>query len=185
MLEVPVIVTRRRTSRLSMRIAGDGSVRVSAPWLTPRRTIEEFVAGHQEWIERARKKVAAKRDARESFYAKLDLSTPSSRREAVARLSDIVLPLMELHCGQMGVRPSGVSYRATKTRWGSCNTKSKKINLSIYLLLLPPWCIEHVVVHELAHLIVPDHSGRFYAVMDRHFPRWRDARRETRRLARG
>ena len=85
----------------------------------------------------------------------------------------------------MGVRPSAVGYRATKSRWGSCNPRSKKINLSLYLLLLPDWCIEHVVVHELAHLLVPNHSERFYAVMDRHFPRWRDARRETRRLTRG
>ena len=185
MLEVPVIVTRRRTSRLSMRIGKDGSVRVSAPWLTPRRVIEEFVSNNKEWIEQARKRRAAGRDAREDFYSQLDISTPARRREAAARLEAIVAPLLESHCTQMGVRPCAVSYRATKSRWGSCNPRSKKINLSLYLLLLPDWCIEHVVVHELAHLLVPNHSEHFYAVMDRHFPRWRDARRETRRLSRG
>ncbi len=185
MLEVPVIVTRRRTSRLSMRIGKDGSVRVSAPWLTPRRVIEEFVSNNKEWIEKARKRRAAGRDAQEDFYSQLDISTPARRREAAARLEAIVAPLLESHCAQMGVRPCAVSYHATKSRWGSCNPRSKKINLSLYLLLLPDWCIEHVVVHELAHLLVPNHSERFYAVMDRFFPRWRDARRETRRLCKG
>ena len=55
---------------------------------------------------------------------------------------------------------------------------------SAYLLLLPEWCIEHVVVHELAHLIVPNHSDKFYAVMDTYFPRWREARAETKKISR-
>jgi predicted metal-dependent hydrolase len=45
-------------------------------------------------------------------------------------------------------------------------------------------CIEHVVVHELAHLLVPNHSPRFYAVMDKFFPRWKEAREETKRISR-
>ena len=81
--------------------------------------------------------------------------------------------------------PSAISYRCTRTRWGSCNPKTRRINFSTYLLLLPEWCIEHVVVHELCHLLVPNHGPRFYALMDRHFPRWKEARRETRRLASG
>ena len=183
MLDVPVIITRRRTSRLSMRIGKDGSVRVSAPWLTSRRAIEEFVSSHEDWIEQALVRTAAKRSASEAFYSGLDISTPAKRKEAAGRLAAIVEPMLESHAAEMGVEPASVSFRATKTRWGSCNPKTRSLNLSLYLLLLPPWCIEHVVVHELAHLLVPNHSRRFYAVMDRHFPRWRDARRETRRRA--
>lgn len=53
---------------------------------------------------------------------------------------------------------------------------------SVYLLLFPDWIVEHVVVHELAHLIEPNHGPRFYRVMDRHFPRWREAREITRKI---
>ena len=90
--------------------------------------------------------------------------------------------MLEKYSEQMGVKPASVSFRATKSRWGSCNTKTRRISLSSYLLLLPDWCIEHVVVHELAHLLVPNHGPRFYAVMDRHFPRWREARRVSRQF---
>jgi len=38
------------------------------------------------------------------------------------------------------------------------------------------------VVHELCHLLEPSHNARFHALMDRYYPRWREARREARRL---
>jgi hypothetical protein len=44
--------------------------------------------------------------------------------------------------------------------------------------------VEHVVVHELAHLIVPNHGKDFYAVMDKFFPRWKEAKEETKRISR-
>ncbi len=54
--------------------------------------------------------------------------------------------------------------------------------LSLYLLLLPDWCQEHVVVHELCHLLEPSHNARFYTLMTQYFPRWRQARQHTRSL---
>ncbi|MBO4557768.1 MAG: M48 family metallopeptidase [Bacteroidales bacterium] len=182
MSSVLVVVTRRRTSRLSIRINKEGEVHVSAPRYVSKRVIEEFIAGHKDWIESARARVAARQQKREAFYAQLDVSTPAKRKEAAARLQQKVAPMLESHAQQMGVKPAAVSFRATKSRWGSCNTKTGRISLSTYLLLLPDWCIEHVVVHELAHLLVPDHGPRFYAVMDRHFPRWREARRFARQF---
>ena len=189
---------------------------MSAPRLVPRRVINEFVASHREWIEKALERVGRQQRGREAFYAQLDVSTPALRKAAAARLAEIVTPMVERHAAALedelaggaalgtsvsrdadtarsvvasaagtSLAPSAISYRCTKTRWGSCNPKTRRINFSTYLLLLPDWCIEHVVVHELCHLLVPDHSPRFYALMDRHFPRWKEARRETRRLAGG
>ena len=51
--------------------------------------------------------------------------------------------------------------------------------IEMYLLLLPAWCVEHVVVHELCHLLEPSHNARFHALMDRYYPRWREARKTT------
>ncbi len=180
----PVIITRRRTSRLSIRVTKDGEVRVSAPRLVPKSVINEFVEAHRDWIEKALARVQVNTAGREAFYAQLDVSTPALRKAAASRLDAIVMPMMERHSTDMGVAPSGISYRCSKSRWGSCNPRTRRITFSTYLLLLPEWCIEHVVVHELCHLLVADHGPRFYALMDRHFPRWKEARRETRRLMR-
>ena len=183
-IDVPIIVTRRRTSRLSIRVTKGGEVRVSAPWYVTKHEINAFVESHREWIDKALARVTIQQQGREAFYSKLDISTPALRKAAVERLDAIVTPLVERYSEQMGVSPTGISYRASKTRWGSCNPRTRKINFSLYLLLLPDWCIEHIVVHELAHLLEANHSPRFYAIMDLHFPRWRAARLETRRLSR-
>lgn len=177
-----VIVTYRRTRRLSMRIAQNGDVHVSAPVGMAKREVEAFIQNNRDWIDTARKNTAQRQQQRRDFYAQLPLDTPAQRHDATQRLQAIVAPLLQRHAAEMGVQPAAVTFRNTISRWGSCNHRTRRLSLSIYLLLLPEWCIEHVVVHELAHLLVPNHGPAFYAVMDRHFPRWREARAEARRL---
>ena len=94
----------------------------------------------------------------------------------------LVEPMVKRYSGEMGVKPQGISYKAMISRWGVCNVKARTVCFSAYLLLLPEWCVEHVVVHELCHLLEPSHNARFHALMDRYFPRWKEARRETRRI---
>ena len=182
MTDIPVTITRRRTSRLTIRITKDGEVRVSAPYLMPKATIRQFVESHRDWIEKNLDKAKQRQKGREDFYSQLDLSSAKACKQAAEQLREIVTPMIEKHADEMGVKPAGVAFRATKSRWGSCNTKTRRINFSLYLLLLPDWGIEHIVVHELAHLLVPNHGERFYAVMDQHFPQWKEARKQTRRI---
>ena len=179
-----VEVTYRRTSRLSMRITVSGDLHVSAPWGYPKKDIEKFVESHREWIESAVKKMAQKEKVRSDFFNQLPLTTKEQRTKAMKRMNDIIPPLVERYATAMCVSPSGISYNANISRWGSCNVKTHRIYFSAYLLLLPEWCVEHIVVHELAHLIVPNHRSNFYAVMDRYFPRWKEARKETRHISR-
>ena len=70
-----------------------------------------------------------------------------------------------------------ISYRKAKSRWGSCTAKKEKIMLNIMLIEKPMICIEQVVVHELAHFVVQDHSARFYGVMDRVMPLHREVKK--------
>ena len=82
----------------------------------------------------------------------------------------------------MGVSPSSVCYKPMISRWGVCNVKKRSICYSTYLLLLPDWCVEHVVVHELCHLLEPSHNARFHALMDKYYPKWRSARKEISKI---
>jgi predicted metal-dependent hydrolase len=54
------------------------------------------------------------------------------------------------------------------TRWGSCTPSDKAIRLSSRLQGMPAWVIDYVLVHELAHLIEPGHTKRFWALVDRY-----------------
>lgn len=64
-----------------------------------------------------------------------------------------------------------------KTRWGTCNTRTRKIWLNLQLAQKPVGCLEYVILHELAHLKVPDHGKEFEALLDRYMPDWRERRR--------
>lgn len=52
------------------------------------------------------------------------------------------------------------------TRWGSCTSVDRSIRLSDRLKGLPEWVVDYVLLHELAHLIEPNHSSRFWALVD-------------------
>ena len=167
-----------------MRIVKNGDVHVSAPIGMSREKVKAFIEEHKDWIDKARKKTSERQKQRAAFFNKLPLATRDQADEAMKRLKALVEPMMERHAKEMGVQPSRVYYKPTISRWGQCNIKDHSICISAYVLLLPEWCVEHVVVHELCHLLEPRHNARFYALMDKYFLRWREARRETHKICR-
>lgn len=64
------------------------------------------------------------------------------------------------------------------TRWGTCNTGTKKIWLNVQLAKKPIECLEYVILHELAHLKVRNHGPAFVAVLDQYMPYWRELRKQ-------
>lgn len=177
-------LTYRKTRRLSMRIAKNGDALVSAPIGCPRKEVTAFIASNRSWMEKARTRKMESERKRMEFFGRLPLSTKAQRQEAIQRLDSIVRPMVDQHSRRLGVCPQSIGYKATISRWGCCTPRSGQVCFSIYLLLLPEWCIEHVVVHELAHLVEPSHNERFHQLMDRFFPHWKEARKETIRLSR-
>ena len=77
-------------------------------------------------------------------------------------------------------RKHNLSYRSLKirkltSRWGSCSSK-KDISLSYYLMQLPWEFIDYVILHELAHTVIPNHSRKFWDFMDQEQPNLKEIR---------
>jgi len=68
---------------------------------------------------------------------------------------------------QHGFHYRQIRIKKSKTRWGSCSSKGI-INLSLYLMLLPVHLIEYVLLHELCHTVVMNHSADFWSLLDRY-----------------
>jgi hypothetical protein len=79
---------------------------------------------------------------------------------------------------KLKVKVSGYFLQRMKTKWGSCNHVAGNIRLNTELVKKPKDLLEYVIVHELAHLLEPTHSDRFVAILDEHYPTWREARAE-------
>ena len=83
---------------------------------------------------------------------------------------------------KLNVRVSDYFLQKMKTKWGSCNRRAKHIRLNTELVKKPRDLLEYVVVHEMAHLLAPNHNDRFIAVLEKHYPSWREARAELNEL---
>jgi len=93
-------------------------------------------------------------------------------------LHKAVPPLIEKWERKLNVEVANYFLQRMKTKWGSCNPKAGNIRLNTELVKKPKDLLEYVVVHEMVHLIEPTHSERFIAILDEHYPTWRDARAE-------
>lgn len=81
----------------------------------------------------------------------------------------------------IGVKANRIFVQRMKTKWGSCNPRTRSIRLNSELARKSPECLEYVIVHELVHLLEPTHNQRFVALMDQFMPQWRQLRDELNR----
>lgn len=95
---------------------------------------------------------------------------------------DTIIPKWER---KIGVKLNAYFIQRMKTKWGSCNPRSKNIRLNTELVKKPKHLVEYIVVHELIHLIEPTHNQNFIRLLDKHYPSWKEARKELNELPLG
>lgn len=76
----------------------------------------------------------------------------------------------------MDVRPEKLRISSARTRWGSCSAKGT-ISLTWRLVMAPPEILDYVIVHELAHLKVKNHSSAFWKVVETYLPGYQNQRK--------
>ena len=114
-----------------------------------------------------------------------------AKREAVMHdwhkrlLHEVVPPLIRKWEPRLEVKVAAYFLQRMKTRWGSCNHRARHIRLNTELVKKPRDLLEYVVVHEMVHLIESTHSERFVALLNEHYPAWREARMELNELPLG
>ena len=168
-------LTRKHIKRINLRIKEpDGRIVISAPYFTSDRAIADFVRSRWDWIIDTKARVISKARAHPE---------PSDKAEKEARRADLKrriserLPIIE---EATGLYCNGWTVRDMHTRWGSCNTRTHHINLSLMLATRSDTELDYVILHELVHTVVPDHGKNFYAMMDRYMPGWKKIRKELR-----
>jgi predicted metal-dependent hydrolase len=82
------------------------------------------------------------------------------KREARKELEASVL----LHTSQIGLKHSGLTVRDTASRWGSCSAQ-RSLSFSWRLVLAPPFVLDYVVAHEVAHMREMNHGPRFWKLV--------------------
>ena len=97
-----------------------------------------------------------------------------------AQLKSMVAELIKKYEEEMKVKVAEFGIKNMKTRWGTCSIRARRIWISLELAKRPFECLENIVVHEMVHLLERKHNKRFYALMDKFLPTWREGREKLR-----
>ncbi len=164
-METRIVRSARKSFALELKPEG---LVVRAPSWASDRQIQDFIERHREWIHRAE----ARQEQRQKELGGLPPLTGEELRALAEKALTVIPERVAFYAPQIGVTYGRITIRCQKTRWGSCSAKGN-LNFNCLLMLAPGEVIDSVVVHELCHRKVMDHSSRFYAEVLRVFPDYR------------
>jgi len=159
--------------------------------MRPRQAELQYVSGEQiplwgKWFTLVVQPAQGKQDVLmdgDSVFLHTRPETNRAQREALIlqwyreQMTYEIVPLLEKWQTRMGVQTTAWGIKNMKTRWGTCNFRDRRIWLNLQLAKKDLICLEYVVVHELAHLIVSNHSKEFKDVLSRFLPGWKDIKK--------
>ena len=174
------LIRKKNIKHCYLRIVENKTVQISANNYFTKDEAIDLVKRKQNWIKKHLEKKELNLDTKEYLYlgkvyekVELDFDVIEFyKKEAKAFLPQIV----EKNAKLMELYPSSLKFRNNKSRWGSCSYKDGII-LNIKLMKFPIEIIEYVVIHELAHIKHKNHSKRFWALVEKYCPNYKECER--------
>ncbi len=155
-----VLLERSRKARhICLSIKPFKGVRVAVPYGVPFEQAEAVALSKAGWIGKHLDRMADVEQAAVAYERRGPINRAVARRVLVDRLEELAL--------KHGFSYQKVFVRNQKTRWGSCSVKNN-INLNVNLIRLPAALRDYVILHELVHTRIKNHSPRFWEELEKH-----------------
>ena len=151
---------RSRCRSLHLSIRSGGEIYYVVPLWVSKESIYSFLDEKMDWII---KKVDALKNMGE------EINTDITKDEINA-LKEKIDFYIEKYEGLLGVKVEKYSLRQMKTLWGSCTYRKRTIRFNKNLAKKKDEFIEYIVLHEMAHILVPNHSKKFYEIIKKYIP---------------
>ena len=162
-MDLEIIYSNRKTISITVK---EGRVIVRAPRGISQARIDSFINKNLAWIE---KRIEITKNQHDPIASMTDAQIKRLREFARTYLT----AKTEEYSKIMGLKFGRITITGAKTRFGSCSSKGN-ISYSYRLMLYPEAAIDYVVVHELAHLVEMNHSRRFYAIVEKVLPDYKE-----------
>lgn len=163
-----LIRSRRRT--LALEITADCRVLVRAPLRLSRERIDAFVESHAAWIETHLER------QRQRALSAPPPPTPVEIAALKAKARAVLPEKVAYWSERMGLVPTGLKITTARKRYGSCSGKNS-LCFSCFLMNCPEEAVDLVVVHELCHIREKNHGPRFYALLERYLPDYKERKK--------
>jgi predicted metal-dependent hydrolase len=175
-----LVFTRHpRARRYILRVADDGTVRVTVPRWGSKREAHAFAARERAWIEKQQRRLEEQRRNRlarpDPVGVQVDALPAAELRALRDRAKAELPPRLLALAARHGLTVSRVSIRNQRWRWGSCS-RSGHICLNWRLVTMPDHVRDYVLIHELMHLKRMDHSPTFWTLVAAAWPGYKEAR---------
>lgn len=161
----------------SIRISVDiyGKVLVTKPKLVSIERVESFIKSKSKWI-------LGKLEHFKSIDRSLVINTKRGdfkkyKREAQTFVTKKLLEWNKFY----NFSYKNISVKNQKTRWGSCS-KRGNLNFNYKILFLPEKLADYIVVHELCHLGELNHSKKFWQLVEKAIPKYKEAKTRLRKV---
>jgi predicted metal-dependent hydrolase len=149
-----------RARRIIISVRPGRGVRVAVPRRSSLKSALDFVENKKSWIKKHLAKIQVYEKQKQAFNdVFLSIDKPAARKKIIGRLNQVAR--------QYGFTYKKVSIRNQRTRWGSCSGKGN-ISLNMKLVALPADLFDYVLLHELVHTRVHNHSQRFWQELDKY-----------------
>ena len=142
-----------RAKHLGLSIRPFKGARVAVPHGVSFAAAEKFAHSKTNWIKKHLEKMTFIEKQAEVLQESHLIDRDKAKKHLVERLDEL--------CKRNGFKYNRVFAKNQKTRWGSCSDKNN-INLNVNLVRLPDELIDYVILHELVHTRIKDHSNRFW-----------------------
>jgi predicted metal-dependent hydrolase len=156
----------RRARRWRLEVPWGEAPRLTVPVGTSQAEVRRLLAEKKRWIVEQKGRQVPRLGLEERVI---------SESEARIGAREIVSALAEEEAERIGVTFERIRIGGQRTLWGSCSPRGT-LSFNWRLVLAPLEVLDYVVVHEVCHLRVPNHSRRFWALVERQRPRWCDQR---------
>ena len=196
-----VIQKKRTTKNTYMRVKEDGKIYVTTNTLMSDKKIVKILEEHATSIAKMVLSTEQKKKYDESFYylgKRYDVILMPGKeiklgdaKVFIGREADLKKWYLEeakclfqehldaiYHKFQYRIPYPKLRIRKMKSRWGVCNTKIHVVTLNLDLIRKNPIYLDYVIVHELSHLVVGNHSKAFWSVVEKHMPNYKEIRKE-------
>lgn len=149
----------KRAKNINISVKPFQGVRVAVPHGVSFDKAKQVAQSKRSWIRKHLNKMRQVEQEHEAFTKNsIQIDRAEARKKLVNRLNE----LSEKH----GFSYNKLFMRNQKTRWGSCSAKNN-INLNMKLVRLPDEMIDYVLLHELVHTRIKNHTNGFWAELSK------------------
>ena len=195
--EYDIDIIKKNNRNTYVRVK-DGKIVVTTNYLTSKNSIIKLINDNKDSIIKMIDKDSKKKDKNENFYYF------GKKYDVIYGFSDIEITddkiyvydkksldkyinknIIDIFSNRINywynvfeekIPVPNLKIRKMTSRWGVCNTKNKNVTLNLELFRYDIKCLDYVIIHELAHFLVPNHSKDFYALVESMMPDWKQRR---------